>query len=148
MKRIMIFFAVIVSVTSVIILIKYREEILYIVELFNYDPYKYHVCYSKNCDSCITIITYSPLSMGDNPSKKYIIDGDRKLKLPLKEVEYIEYPNDTNIVVLWGNENQCTIISNNDPIVSRQISEKFQIILISNNQSFEYYSMKYPKSTF
>ena len=125
-----------------------NEKIIFSLKyIFLYNAYRYDYFYYNDKINCITIITYSPPSMGDNPFKRYIVAGKREVKLPLKNTSYIEYPNDTNIGVIWENASQCKIISNDDPMHFEQISSEFHVSIVSSNIEFENFRDKHPDLT-
>jgi len=104
--------------------------------IFGQHEYEYHHFCLENSDHCITVITYSPPSLGDNPFKRYVVFGNGKYKAP-PQVNYIEFPNDTGLAITWLSENECRIVSNGPPQKEMKLSADLNVEIIYSNALYE-----------
>jgi hypothetical protein len=112
--------------------------------LFSYDPYKYHYFCSEMGEKCLTVVTYSKPSIGDNPFKRYVVFGKNNYTLPITQ-NYIEFPEDTGVVVIWESDMMCRIISNAPPVKSMKLSDDVNIEIVYSNRLYEKYAKEFPK---
>jgi hypothetical protein len=111
--------------------------------LLFYEPYKYNYYCSPSDGICLTVITYTKPNIGDTPFKRYIVIGRNKYRLPL-DVSYIEYPNDTGLVIIWETASRCKIISNQPAEKIMNLSNKVNFNIIYDNELYEQFSKQYP----
>ena len=142
MKRIILTAMIVIMAVAI-----YRERyfIYLLVYTLYHDPYKYrNICF-QNSDKCVTVITYTNIGIGgENPYKRYVVFGKKKDKAPPK-VNYIEFPEYTDLVVFWESESLCKIISNSDPEKEMELSKNAKVEVISGNVEFEKYRSKFPE---
>ncbi|MBN2161209.1 MAG: hypothetical protein JW807_17610 [Spirochaetes bacterium] len=144
MKKIIVYLSLIIIIILIMLIFLYRNDIAAIWKFITYNKYEYkYFCY-KDQANCITVITYSKPILGDNSFKRYIVYGKNKMTLPLK-VKHIEYPNDTNMVILWVSEYHCKIVSNLKPLNMSNLSKNLEIEIIDNNIQYEKFADKYPQ---
>lgn len=148
MKKIFILLVLIIFMVFIILSFHYRKDIAAIWKLISYEEYKYNYFCSKNNNNCVTAIIHDPPNIGGHPYKVYMVFGKNRLKLPLNNVNNIEYQVDTNILIKWETDYKCKIISDAEPIKKMNLSKDVDIkLIILSVQEFESYAEKYPVLT-
>jgi hypothetical protein len=143
-KKILMLTILIVAVACALGFVLYRDG--YIIGLLLYDPYKYNYFCSQDGENCLTVITYSRPSMGDNPFKRYVVFGKKEYKIPIR-AKKIEFPNDTGLVIVWESGSKCKIISNLPAEKTMELSKDIRIDIIYDNNLYEEYAAKFPNLT-
>jgi hypothetical protein len=118
----------------------------YLRSLFFQGAYRYNYFCSEGGKNCLTVITFYKPGIGDTPFKRYVVLGKKKPKIPLKE-RYIEYPNDTGLVILWESDFKCKIISNQPVTKAMELSKDINVQFIYSNKTYEEYAVKFPNFT-
>jgi hypothetical protein len=112
-------------------------------DLLFYDPYEYHYFCSPNGGNCLTVITYLPLNFVDQTYRRYLVFGKKNVKIPIRD-NYIEFPEDTGLVVVWESDMKCKIISDAPPSKIMTLSQDIIIEIVSDNVQFHRFAEKYP----